>query len=205
MGTTNQSVTWMPLVTVIVTAIFTLSGVALGSYLTSRFTYQNQLDLTARQNRQQSYSAIMGKKILLTQFFVSRFEALVHFETHQHRWRLAGYPATSLDLEEAKRWLHKAEDLALELARIRQSLYESIGMARASFPATQELEQLSEMVYQVNAPEMKPSPVDGDRAAIDAWGVNAVNDLQMFVDREYGKPIDSLLQYLKQHMNDPVS
>ncbi len=128
MSNTFQPTSFWPLYA----ALIALLGVVLGAYLTARYSFQNQLRLATYQARQQSYAAIMGKKFLLAQLYVSRFEALVHSDYHERLWQLAGSPAASLDLEEAKRWMHKSEDLAIDVARTNQSLFESIGLARAS-------------------------------------------------------------------------
>lgn len=196
-----QPSTWIPLVT----AFVALSGVALGSYLNAHYTFKNQLYVTNYQTRQQSYSAIMGKKFLRTQLYMSRFEASIYSDYHETLWHHAGNPPVSMDLDEARRWMHKSEDLAVEIARTNESLFESIGRVRASFPATDELDTLTERVYHFGTPNVKPPPAESNRAALEAWKVQAVADLQKLVEREYAEPIDSLLQYLKPHMNDPVS
>jgi hypothetical protein len=147
----------------------------------------------------------MGKKVLLSQLLVSRHEALIHSDYHELLWKLAGAPAASLDFEEAKRWMHKSEDLALEIAKQKQSLYESLGMARASFPATDELNALAERIYHFQAITIQGATPGSDQVAIQAWKNKAVGDLQKFVQEIYSDQIDSLLEHLRRHINDPVS
>ena len=56
-------------------------------------------------------------KFITTRLSVSRFEAWIFSDYHEARWKLAGDPTGSLDLQEAQRWMGKSEDLALEIAK----------------------------------------------------------------------------------------
>ncbi|HKY56273.1 MAG TPA: hypothetical protein VJM08_18295 [Anaerolineales bacterium] len=109
-----------------------------------------------------------------------------------------------MDLEEAKRWMRKSEDFAIDLAKARQSLYESVGMARASYPSTSELEDLSERVYNFKQPIVQPLPQTAERKQLDTWKRESVLNLQQFVQQEYAEPIDALLRWMRNHMRDPV-
>jgi len=128
-------------------ALIALVSVVVGAILGARLSFRNQYGLSTYQTRQGAYAELMGKKFLITQLKVSRFEVLAFSDYHEWLGHLAGSPSESLDFEEAKRWMRKSEDFAIELAKARQSLYESVGMARASYPSTLELEELSERVY----------------------------------------------------------
>jgi hypothetical protein len=89
----------------------------------------------------------MGKKQLRRQLFLSRFEAMIFSDYHERRWKLAGSPEKSMDLEEAQRWMHKSENLALDIARTNQALFESVGLARPTFTQSAELTHLTERIY----------------------------------------------------------
>jgi len=200
MSENSQMLSMMPLYT----ALIALLGVTLGSFLTARFSFKNQFRLATYQSRQRSYAELMGKKFLLQQLYVSRFEALIFSDYHERRWNLSGDPPTSLDLDEAKRWMHKSEDFAIDIARTNQTLFESVGLARASFPPNDELERPSDHVYRFGTPTITQAAPGADAAALAAWKVKAVSDLQALVKREYSEPIDTLLVYLRKHMQDPV-
>ncbi len=116
------------------------------------FTVNRQQQAATLKERQQIYGAVMGKKLLRNQLVVSRFEALIFSDYHEYRWRLAGTPAESFDFQEAQRWMHKSEDLALEIGRTNQSLFESIGLARATFAPSARLSELTESVYRFPTP-----------------------------------------------------
>jgi len=194
----------LPVVAPAVPALIALVGVVVGGVLGAHLTFRNQLRLTTLQGRQQSYAAIMGKKLVVTQLYVSRFEALAYSDYHERLWHLVGAPKDSLDFEEAKRWMRKSEDLVLDLAKANQSLIESVGLARATYPSTAVLEQLAERVYHFNTPVLTPPPPGADRGLLDTWKSKAIPDLQQLVQKEYAVPIDALLEHLHAHMNDPV-
>ena len=44
----------------------------------------------------------MGRKFTTTQLYVSKYEALLYSDYHEARWKLAGAPKESLDLQEAR-------------------------------------------------------------------------------------------------------
>lgn len=191
----------LPLYVALIAGFFAVAGGIVGSFTTAHFALRNQLHISSLQDRQRAYAEIMGKRVLLMQLFVSRFEAYIHSDYHEQLWRIAGHPKDSLDLEEAKRWMHKSEDLALEVARTKQSLFESIGTARVAFPPSLELEQLTEHVYHFKSPKIAPPPQAADAGALRTWKDEAVAQLQALVEREYGTPLEALLKHLAKNMH----
>ena len=187
---------FLPVYVALIAGLFAILVSVTGSLMTAHFALQNQLKLTQRQDRQRAYAEIMGKRVLLMQLFVSRFEAYVHSDHHEYLWRIAGMPKESIDFNEATRWMHKSEDLAIEIARTKQSLYESIGLAKAVFPSSSELDRLTEAVYHFKSPKIAPPSQPNDPAVVTAWKGKAVADLQIFVDTEYGAPLEELLKVL---------
>ncbi len=190
----------LPIYVALIAGLFALAGGVVGSFTTAHFALRNQLRFVSLQNRQRAYAEIMGKRVLLMQLFVSRFEAYIYSDFHEQLWRLAGHPKESLDFDEAKKWMHKSEDLALEIARTKQSLFESIGIARAAFPQSQELDQLTENIYHFKSPKIAASPKSEDQSLLVKWKEEAVGQLQVLVEREYGAPLETLLRLLSQNM-----
>lgn len=164
------------------------------------FTVNRQQRATTLKDRQQLYAAIMGKKHLRNQVLVSRFEAKIFSDCHQQRWILAGTPPNSLDLQEAQRWMHKSEELVLELARTNQSLFENLGAVRTAFILTPELSQLTAKLYDFKTLVIASPPEDADAQTLHKWQAEAVKQLQAHVEKEYGSPVDALLLYLEKNM-----
>lgn len=190
--------------TPVIPALIALVGVIVGALLGARLSFRNQFRLSTLQSRQKAYSDLMGKKALLTQLYVSRFEAFAYSDYHERLWHLAGAPKDSIDFSEAQRWMRKSEDFAIDIAKARQSLFESIGTVRASYPATPKLDELSERIYKSKAPLITPPPEGANRTGLEQWKQQVIPDLQRLVQSEYAEPIDALLECMKHHLNDRV-
>ena len=143
----------------------------------------------------------MGRKFLTTQLYVSRFEALIYSDHHEAKWKQAGYPKESIDLQEAQRWMHKSEDLALDIAKNNQSLFETIGLIRILFPKTSKLDELIDRIYHFKTPKILGDPLKMNQNQLDEWKVRAVEGLQALVETEYANPINDLLDYLANDIN----
>ena len=150
---------------------------------------------------QEAYSKLMGEKAVLTQLLVSRFEAHINSDMHEARWKLAGEPKDSFDLQEAQRWMHKSEDLAIEVAKSRRSLYETLGLIRSYFPNSERLKELTHRIFHTKGIEIKVRPFGLNAEQAEAWAVKAVKDTQNIVDSEYSKPIDELVTYLEAEID----
>jgi len=178
-------------------SVIAFIGVVIGSYLTYKFGIRSQIIISDHQKRQQIFSQIMGRKFLTTQLYVSRFEASIHSDYHEAKWKLAGYPVESIDLQEAQRWMHKSEDLVFNIAESNQILFELIGLVRILFPDTDKLNNLIMAIYHFKMPSYI-SPFNLDSTELEDWKVKTKNGIQMLVENEYGKAIDDLLNYLSE-------
>jgi hypothetical protein len=185
----------IPAIVALIVAVFT-------PYLTYRWGLSRQIVESSKQKKQQAYSELMGRKAVMAQFYVSRFEALIYSDYHEALWKLAGSPKESLDLQEAQRWMHKSEDLALEIAKSNQALFETIGRVRTSFQNNTELHNLTDRIYRLKAPHILGQPFEMNPTQLEGWKVKAVIDLQELVEKEYSRPIDDLLNYLSKELNE---
>jgi len=179
-------------------SVIALIGVVVGAYLTYKFGMRSQIVISDHQKRQQVFSQIMGRKFLTTQLYVSRFEASIHSDYHEAKWKLAGHPTESIDLQEAQRWMYRSEDLVYKIAESNQVLFELIGLVRILFPNTEELNKLIMAIYHFKTPTIHISPFNLDSAELEDWKIKTKNDIQMLVENEYGKAIDDLLDYLSE-------
>ena len=164
--------------------------------------HNHQIKVRNRQEQHQVFSRLMGQKFMLAQLYVSRFEALIHSDYHEVKWKLIGAPAESLDLQEAQRWMHRSEELALNIASNIQTLFESIGLIHILFLATPTLEKLINRIYHFKTPAIKVPPEGSDSSQLESWKINAVKQLQGLVEKEYAHPIEELLNYLASELSD---
>ncbi len=171
-----------------------------GSYLTARLQLDNQVVLQQRRSAQDAYSHLMGRKFVTMQLYISRYEALVFSDYHEARWKLAGAPKESLDLQEAQRWMHRSEDLVFEIIKSNQALFEDLGTVRAIFANTAQLRDLVEPLWHLKALKINGPPKGADVDALSHWKEEAVRQVQGLVESEYGKRFDDLLSYLLQQL-----
>lgn len=182
-------------------SIIALIGVIIGAYLTYKFGLRSQIIISDHQKRQQVFSQIMGRKFLTIQLYFSRFEALVHSDYHEAKWKLAGHPIESIDLQESKRWMITSENLVYKIAESNQALFELIGLARILFPDTPELSKLIRAIYHFKTPQINVSPFNLNTVELEEWKMKAKSELQLLVENEYGKAIDELLDYLSEKIH----
>jgi len=98
--------------------------------------------------------------------------------------------------------MQKSEDLAIEVSKALRDLFESIGVAKASFRRTPELDGLINRVFEFRPPAILGLPAGVSLSDLEKWKTTAVSQLQQLVESEYTKPINALLEYLHSHAED---
>src|SRR3989338_8780171 len=191
---------WRVLLPVIIGGVLATVGCIVSQYCASQFQFSTEARIEKIQEQRQVFARLMGRKFATKQLHVSRYEALVFSDYHEARWKRAGSPNDSLDLQEAQRWMHRSEDLVFEIVRNNQILFEDIGVARALFPNTPRLRELVDRIYSFKALKMSQPQDDASLEELVQWKDESVRQLQSVVDREYGEPIDELLVYLSQQL-----
>jgi hypothetical protein len=182
----------LPLVQVVLGPVLAIGA----SYFTTKFQMSSQLHLQKVEEQRRVFARLMGRKFTTEQLYVSRYEARILSDYHEERWKRAGAPRDSLDLQESLRWMHKSEDLVSEILKNNQALFEDLATVRAIFPDTPRLRDLCDHIYSIHALSTAEPPHDGSVDRLNQWKVEGVNQLQELAVREYGKPIDELVEYL---------
>lgn len=177
-------------------------GVVVCLYISYRLGLKAQVELSNYQKQQKVFSQLMGVKFLITQFYVSRFEALIFSDYHEALWKLEGYPKESLQfhVHEAHRWMQKSEALVLDMAKNNQTLFEIIGSIRIVFNNTPTLEALTERIYHFKTPLINDPSTNATVPQLESWKKRSVKELQELVEDNYAKPIDNLLKHLASEM-----
>jgi len=166
------------------------------SYFTTKFQMSSQFHLQKVEAQRAVFARLMGRKIITTQLYVSRYEALIFSDYYEERWKRAGAPKDSLDLQESLRWMHRSEDLVSEVVKNDQALFEDIATVRALFPDTPRLRTLCGQIYTFPSISTKKPPHDGSIESLIQWKDEADRQLTALADRTYGKPIDELVAFL---------
>jgi hypothetical protein len=175
--------------------------IVIAAYLGYQLGLNAQLKLTGKQKRQQAYSEFMGRKVVLTQLITSHLVADTYFEYHERKRGLAGGPTeASLHLEEARRWQHRGEDLALEIAKSSQSLFETLGFIRSYFPYSARLKELTNQLYHAKGFEVKRQALDWNTEQLEEWKVKTIKEVREIVDG-YEKLFYELVAYLESEID----
>jgi hypothetical protein len=181
---------WIPAVVALLVAV-------IAPFLTYQLGLNAQLKLTGKQKRQQAYSELMGRKLVRAQLYLSRFEAFIKSDYFEAKWHLEGEPKDSINYQESIRWMHKSEELVLEIAKNNQSLFETLGLIRSYFPGSKELHELTRRIYHFKSVEIKVRPFKLKVDQLEHWKETAMKELQETVKNEYEKPIDELVIFLE--------
>ena len=129
---------WIPLI-----------GAVLIAFLSYQLGFNAQLQLTGKQKRLQAYSELMGRKVVMMELFVSRLSAATYKDYHERVWHLTKDSAEGIfHLEEARRELRRTEDLATEIGKSYQNLFETLGLVRSYFPYSPRLKELINQLSQ---------------------------------------------------------
>jgi hypothetical protein len=197
---TERQSTTKGIISSVVPALIALIGVVVGSLLTSQLGFYTQLKITGKQKRQQAYSELMAKKAILTQLITSYLVANTYFQHQEGRWWLAqGTPDESIHLEEARKWMNEAGELILEIAKSRQSFYETLGLIRSYFPYSPQLKELTYKIYHYKIFEVKQRPYNMDAEQLQKWRDKTINEIQEIND-ELNNLIDNLVRYLESEI-----
>ena len=70
--------------------------------------YIIQMRIITKQKQQQSYSELRGERAILPYLLYYYYQAFIHSDYHEARWKLTGAHPDSLDLQEGKRWMHSS-------------------------------------------------------------------------------------------------
>ena len=128
-----------------ISAISAIIGASISSvtnYLTERQRNRNEEKRRHLQRQEQAYSQLTGLKLMTIQLYLSMNDAFYLFAWIEARERLQ-LPSRS-DLGKIEEKHREYNELALELAKNNQRLFETIGLIQILFPPSEELEKLIE-------------------------------------------------------------
>ena len=185
----------------VISGIFTLLGAFIAMlsgillvYLTNKLEIKKEIKLKNHEKCQSVYSELMGMRLVMSQLYLSRFEALIHSDYHEFKYKITKDP---IDLSESIRWMHKSEDYVKEITQNNQKLFEKLGFVKILFPNSSELDRLIEDISNFKTPIVLQKPTDEmNISQLDEWDGIAIKDLQKIVEKEYKQPIDNLIGHI---------
>ncbi len=187
----------------IISSLGTLIIALLSGYLSYLWSVSSQKKIYNHQMRLKAYSELNGYRQLLSQLFVSRYEAFIFSDYHEYRWKIQGSPKESIDLKEAIRWMNKSEDLVLEISRTVQKLFETVGFIRILFKQTSELQELSDNIYYFKTLKIEKKPQQNWKLEeLEEWKLKAIPNVQRLVEGTIKDSINKLTFYLDKELRD---
>jgi hypothetical protein len=165
----------------IIAGIFTLIGALIGLtgiYFSQKWTLEREIKIKNYEKKLSVFSEIMGLKILLMQNYVSRFEAYIFSDYFEYRWKKLGSLEDSIDFKEAVRYMHKSEDLVLEISKVHQQLFKKLAIVKILFNSTTELNSLIEKLYFYKTPIIQKPTESMNLNQLETYKQQAVKEFK---------------------------
>lgn len=186
---------------VIGSALCTLIITLVSGYFSLQWAIKLQKNIYNHKAKLKAYSKLIGYRIVLSQLYVSRYEAFIFSDYHEFCWKLQGSPEESFQKSEAIRWMHRSEDLVLEISRTSQELFETVALIRVLFKQTPELIELTNDIYNIKTLKINQRP-DSAWALeqLRDWKSKAVLNVQNLVEKCVKDTINNLSSYLDNEL-----
>ena len=189
-------------------AIVTLGAVALGgliSFLTSAINDKRQYRINRLQRQEQAYSQLYGLKFMTDQLYLTTSDIFSESALIEALERLELPSRSALGNSQEKR--RKYDELALELARNNQRLWETIGLIRVLFTPSEEQERLIKL-FELSMKEFQKnigSIADYyEKATIE--NVDAPPDTaRIGIKRIIHEYVDIPFEALQKHLEDMIN
>ena len=187
---------WDKVLPVLVGGGLAIAGSITGAYFTTTLQMFAQVEAQKVVEQRRVFASLMGQKLVWQQINISRANAGTDFSYYQERWKRNGSPNTSLDLEESRHWMRRADALVFEVTKSSQIVLEDVANVQALFPDTPQLRELCKRIYTYHTLKTPDPPHDGSLENLMKWKDETDRIVQILAESEYGKPIDDLVTYL---------
>jgi hypothetical protein len=164
------------------------------AYFTTKFQTSAQADAQKAAEQLKVVASLRGEGIVWEQYNISHANAWTAAEFYKERWRRAGNsPNDSIDIEEAKYWMHSGTELVYDAAKSAQIVFEDLATIQALFPNTPKLRELCNRIYTF---QMITTPNPPQNGSLDDWKDAVDKNVGTLAQSEYSKPIGDLVTYL---------
>ncbi len=159
-------------------------GVLVGGAVTHWFQKSRDRDSDIKT----TYASLHGLRRSLKQLYVSRFEAFIFSDAHEAKWRNSNFTST-VDFNEATRWMHRSEDLVFEISKAEERLARDCGLIFAVFKCKADMSEKVKALLNHEVPAILTRPETGwTNQQIDEWKNTAVGQLKTRTDAIFGTP-----------------
>ncbi len=174
-------------ITPIISGMFALAGVFLGSHLKSKGGEKKE----KREIRIRAFTKLVSLKSPLTQTMQTSTEAKILCEFYEARYKINGDIS---DLEEAKSQNSRIISLTPEVSKFRGELASAIAEIKIAFDLPKEKNDLLMAVYKAKAFEV-PEIAGKIKTVkeLDAWKIKSAERLSQILQEEYSDKIEALI------------
>ena len=171
---------------------------ALTVLLTGHINYLYSKKSEIRKEKIRVYGRLMALRIRLRQVIVSRYEAYICSDYHEALWKTRGASRESIDLEESRRWMTKAEEYVVDITKTLEDLFELYGSISILFDRDTEILKLLDKLYHYPTiiPPIYPATIPENE--LSDWKKEAIRQVQELAEKAYGEPLDLLVKALWQ-------
>jgi hypothetical protein len=197
----------LPLVAALVGAL--IGG--LGSFLVSSYATTTQAEAQILEQRRKVFASLVGERSAWEGSNIFLAEAAMSQAYYQERWRRAGSPDPSPDLNEVRYWRDLYQQRLTDSMRANQSISIIISQVTEYFPYSTKLMELCNKISNFKFLTSKldvMNPPDGssDDVSLDAlvkWRNEIAQSIHTTSANEYDKPLSDLLSYLLTQLSQP--
>ena len=192
------------MIKLLIPAIFAILGVFLGSYL----NYKNSYNLFTKQkiydNQRISFSKIMALKNPWIQAVQTNVEAKLLCEFYETRYIM--FSKNIEDLNDSKKQNERALSLIKDISNYQMQTFETLGLIQTCFKVDKELQSAIDDIYNYNSIDVKTFPKKfKNQAELDLLLKKQFEVTKNFIENEYRKKLNKLIEILKQRLIETES
>lgn len=183
----------------------------MGVYYSAKLGQESDITLKRIQMQKQLYGQLLGQREVRTHLYKSYVQSSLDVDYYQILWENAakGSDKKSLYLQQATFFQNLQSNLILKIAENESRFYEILGETWVYFPNTSELSSLIKPLYlQKQLPLPSLEELKGKKLTqheLENWHTESIKEGKDFVEKEYGKRIDYLVEYLKKTIDGETS
>lgn len=184
---------------VLITAIFTLSGVIIGSTLSYRNSFKLFKNQKKYDNRRIAYSRLLAYKFIWAQSIIFHLGTRFSAEYFYAKFNLL---SDEKDLEQSNKEFDRTGNLMRDTSIYQKEVFETIGLIQTCYIINSELELAINELFRVGTIQIQPFP----KTLKNLNELNQYHDenstkIPMMVEVKYVFRVDNLLKLLKAQLD----
>jgi len=171
-----------------------------GSLLVEKIKRKFSLEDRDEERRFMVYGEINSFAFSTKQLYSSRFEALIHSDYHEQKWKLGGHKDSSIDLSESKRWMLISEEYVNRIISNHQKLHKCLAKITLLYKNDSKIISAVRGVMSLKNPEILEFPEKIDSSTIEKWKIDAKSKLAIEIKQNISTPLLNLIAILDKKL-----